>query len=432
MVKYENLKRRNTVNSRKLVLDSINHREISAVPVDFGGTTVTGIHASCVAALREYYGLEKRPVKIQEPYQMLGLIEEDLKQVIGVDVEGVFPPGTLFGFRLGDWKEWRAPWGQELLVPGCFNTTTDSSGNIFIYPEGDMKVRPSGMMPKEGFFFDTIIRQEPIDEDNLNPEDNLQEFGPISAEDLEYFRAETEKAASTGRAVIAIFGGTALGDIALVPAPFLKNPKGIRDITEWYVSTAARRDYVHAVFQKQTDIAVRNLEKIKAVVGDNVDAVFTCGTDFGTQCGTFCSVETFNELYKPYYGKVNAWIHRNTKWKTFKHSCGAVAGFMEAFIGAGFDIINPVQCSASGMDAETLKRNFGSELTFWGGGVDTQRILPFGTVAQVREQVLERCRIFGRNGGFVFNAIHNVQAKTPVENIVAMVETVRAYNSNNK
>lgn len=227
---------------------------------------------------------------------------------------------------------------------------------------------------------------------------------------------------------MAGFGGTALGDIALVPAPFLKYPKGIRDVTEWYISTRIRKGYIHQIYEKQTDIALENLAKIREVVGENVDAVFTCGTDFGTQTSSFCSVETLRELYFPYYKKVNDWIHRNTSWKIFKHSCGAVEKFIDTFIEAGFDIMNPVQCSATGMDPEHLKSKYGERIVFWGGGVDTQRVLPFGTAAEVRQQVLERCRIFSKNGGFIFDAIHNVQAKTPVENIVAMINAVHEFN----
>jgi uroporphyrinogen-III decarboxylase len=283
-------------------------------------------------------------------------------------------------------------------------------------------------MPASGFFFDTIIRQEPIDEDKLDPEDNLEEFGPISDEDLAYFAREAAAQAATGRGVIATFGGLAFGDIALVPAPFLTHPKGIRDITEWYMSTAMRQDYVHTIFERQAEIALANLAKIHAAVGDAIDAVFICGTDFGTQQSTFCSSDTFTSLYMPYYQQVNNWIHEHTAWKTFKHSCGAVESFMPLFIESGFDIINPVQCSAVGMDPRTLKARYGDKLVFWGGGVDTQRTLPFGTPGEVREEVLQRCEIFGVDGGFVFNAVHNVQANTPVANIVAMCEAVREFN----
>jgi uroporphyrinogen-III decarboxylase len=283
-------------------------------------------------------------------------------------------------------------------------------------------------MPKNGFFFDTIVRQPPVDEVRLDPADNLEEFGPISDADLDYFEAEARRAAATGRGVIATFGGTALGDIALVPAPFLKNPRGIRDIEEWYVSTLTRRPYVRRVFERQTEIALENLAKVAARVGDRVQAVFICGTDFGTQSSTFCSARTFRELYLPFYRKINDWIHAHTAWKTFKHSCGAVEPLIRGFIDAGFDILNPVQASAAGMEPEKLKANYGTDLVFWGGGADTQRTLMFGTPAEVEDEVARRLDVFGRGGGFVFNAVHNVQANVPLPNVAAMFEALRKYN----
>ncbi|MEW5901404.1 MAG: uroporphyrinogen decarboxylase family protein [Acidobacteriota bacterium] len=416
------------MTSKERVLASLNHRQPDAVPVDFGSTAVTGIHVSAVAALRDRYGLEKHPVKVHEPYQMLGLLDEDLKEIIGVDVEGVPAAETLFGFRNEGWKPFRLDSGLEVLVSSHFQTTRDKSGDTLIYPRGDLSAPPSGRMPKGGYFFDTIVRQEPIVESRLNAEDNLEEFSPISERDLDYFAAEAERAAATGRAVMATFGGTALGDIALVPAPFLKHPKGIRDIEEWYISTVTRQDYIHRVFEKQSELALANLEKIRHVVADRVDAVFVCGTDFGTQRSQFCSVETFRKLYLPYYKRINDWIHANTRWKTFKHSCGAVEPLLEAFIEAGFDILNPVQVTAAGMGAAYLKETYGQSLVFWGGGVDTQTTFAFGTPAQVREQVLRRCEILAPDGGFIFNAVHNIQANTPVENIVAMIDAVKEFN----
>lgn len=418
------------MKSRQKLSDALNHKQAAQIPIDFGGTMCSGMHVTCVAALREYYGLAKMPVKIHEPFQMLGYIEDDLKNILGVDVEAVNPRNNMFGFPNTNWKEWRLDNGLEVLVPGKFNTSKDSEGNTFIYPEGDMTVPPSGRMPYGGYYFDAIIRQEVIDEENFNPEDNLEEFKPVSDEAIAYFKESIQAAAATGRGVLASFGGTGLGDIALVPGPFMKKPKGIRDITEWYISTAARKDVLHSIFSKQTDIAVENMNKLNLAAGSLIDVVFICGTDFGTQCGTFCSKETFLELYRPYYKKMNDWIHANTDWKTFKHSCGAVESFMPLFIESGFDIINPVQCSADGMDPQSLKDKYGDKLTFWGGGVDTQRVLPFGTPKEVREQVLQRCGIFSKNGGFVFNSIHNVQAKTPVENIVSMIDAVHEFNGN--
>jgi len=418
----------NRTASRERLLTALDHKEPDRIPIDFGGTAITGVHASCVAALRDHYGLEKRPVRIHEPYQMLGLVEDDLREAMGLDVVGVFSRNTMFGFPTKNWKCWQFN-GLEVLVPEGFNTTVDANGDTLIYPEGDMTVPPSGRMPRGGYFFDATVRQPPIEEEKLNPEDNLEEFAPISQEDLEHLVRSVRQATETGCAVIASFGGTAFGDIALVPAPSLKYPKGIRDIAEWYVSTSSRPNYVHKIFERQCEIALKNLERIHAAVGDNVDAAFLCGTDFGTQTSAFCSVKTFRTLYFPYYKQLNDWVHSHTHWKTFKHSCGSVARFIPSFIEAGFDILNPVQCSAAGMEPEQLKANFGDRLVFWGGGVDTQKVLPFGAPSEVREQVLRRCEIFAPGGGFVFNTIHNIQAGTPVENVVAMIDAVKEFGS---
>lgn len=416
--------------SSERLKNALDHKQPDRIPIDFGGTAVTGVHASCVAALRDYYGLEKRPVRVHEPFQMLALLDDDLQDAMGVDVTGVFARNTMFGFPAERWKPWRFN-GLEVLVPGDFNIRVDANGDTLIYPEGDMSVPASGRMPKGGYFFDCIIRQEPLDEECLNPEENLEEFGPISQADLSHLATAASEAATTGRGVIAGFGGTAFGDIALVPGPFLKHPKGIRDVTEWYVSTSSRQSYIHAIFERQSEIAIENLESIYAAVGDKVQAVFICGTDFGTQTSAFCSVKTLRDLYLPYYKRVNNWIHARTPWKTFKHSCGAVSKFVPSFIEAGFDILNPVQCSATGMEPEQLKANYGDQIVFWSGGVDTQKTLPFGKANEVREQVLRRCEIFAPGGGFVFNSIHNVQAETPVENIVAMLDAVHEFNGRN-
>ena len=135
-------------------------------------------------------------------------------------------------------------------------------------------------------------------------------------------------------------------------------------------------------------------------------------------------MDAYRDLFKPFHKRVNDWIHKHTAWKTFIHSCGSVAVLIPDFIDAGFDILNPVQCSAHDMEAQSLKTRFGDRITFWGGGVDTQQTLPFGTPEQVRAEVRERIRIFGKGGGFVFNPIHNVQSGTPIENLLAMLKTI--------
>ncbi len=414
------------MNSREKVLNALNHKS-GPVPFDLGAGGQTGLHCTCVEQLRAHYGLEERPIKVHEPFQMLGWVDEDLQDAMGVDVAAPMPGGTMFGYPNENWKEWRTPWGQTVLMAEKFETLKNEKG-VMVYPQGDRSVEPSAHMPTSGFFFDATNRDSGFDEDNLNVEDNLEEFGAVSDEEIRKMRDAANAAGKTGRAVFGGLPGTALGDIALVPAVQLKAPKGIRDVEEWYVSTAIRQDYIHELFKTQSDIAVENIKRIAPILGDSVDLVFLCGTDFGTQSGTFCSPETFRELWLPYYRKLTDCIHEQTNWKVFKHSCGAVETFMQNFIDAGVDIINPVQCSAAGMDPRTLKERYGDQLVFWGAGVDTQKTLPFGTPDEVRKEVLERCEIFSSNGGFVFNAIHNVQAQTPVENIIAMIDAVKEFN----
>jgi hypothetical protein len=287
------------MTSRERVRAALAHRTPDQVPVEFGATAVTGMHVTCVAALRDHYGLEPRPVKVWEPYQMLGWIDEDLAELLGLDVVGLTSRNTLFGFPNENWQPFTAPWGQRVLVSEQFRTTTDLNGDLLLYPGGDLAAPPSGRMPVGGFYFDTIIRQEPIDEARLDPADNLEEFGPLSTADLEHLTAQAAGVAGSSLARIGSVAGTGLGDIALVPAPFLKHPKGIRDVEEWYVSTVARRDYVHQVFARQCEIALVNLERVHPLLADALDVLFLCGTDFGTQISTFCSPATFDELYAP-------------------------------------------------------------------------------------------------------------------------------------
>ncbi len=416
---------------RERVEATLNHREPDRVPLDLGGSAVTGMQVSSVYLMRQALGLDApgTPVKVVEPYQMLGEIAPDLLDALGVDVVPLGGPRTMFGFRNEHWKEWRLSDGTPVLVPEGFNTDPEPNGDLLMYPEGDKSAPPSGRMPRGGYYFDAIVRQEPVDDATLNVEDNLQEFGPVSDADLAWFKAEAERAAASGRAVLANFGGAAFGDIALVPATWLKHPRGIRDVAEWYLSTVARRDYVYELFDRQCGIALANWEKIHAVVGEVPTAIFATGTDFGTQHAPFISPDAYRDLYKPFHKRVNDWMHRNTTWKSFIHSCGSVRVFIDDFIDAGFDILNPVQCSAACMDARELKDQYGGRVSFWGGGVDTQQVLPFGTPAEVRAQVKERLEILAPGGGFVFNTIHNVQAGIPKENLMALYETFAEFRA---
>ncbi len=415
------------MSSKQNLLKTLNHQTPDKLVVDFGSTAVTGIHVLVVQKLRAHFGLENRPIKVIEPYQMLGELEEDLLDAMDIDVIGISPPKNMFGHLQQDWKPFRTFWGQEVLVPGQFNTSPDNHGNLLVYPEGDTSAEPSAIMVKEAFFFDAIDRQMEIQEELLDPADNLEEFGLFSDDDILYWQKAAAVASLSHKGIVANFGGTAIGDIALVPAMQLKKAKGIRSVAEWYMSTLMRPDYLHRVFDAQTDMAIENLKTAWQTVGDNIQVIFICGTDFGTQESTFCGIDTYEELYQPYYLKMNNWIHENTSWKTFKHCCGAIEPFIDSFIKSGFDILNPIQINARGMDSALLKKKYGDRIVFWGGGVDTQKVLPFASPDEVEEHVKRQCDILSENGGFVFNAVHNIQANVPLENVLAMLKAIRTF-----
>jgi hypothetical protein len=418
------------MNARERVNLALNHEEPDRVPLDLGSSSVTGVHVTTVYELRQALGLDApgTPVKVIRPYLMLGEVKQDLVEALGVDVVGVAGTGNLFGLEPAGWKPWTTFQGTPVLVPEGFNTDPEPDGDLLMYPQGDRSVPPSGRMPAGGWYFDAIIRQPPIDDAHLDVEDNLEEFSRISDQEIAHYQDAAERLyQETDRAIMGKFPGTAFGDIAAVPAPWLKHPRGIRDVEEWYVSNVTRGDYIRQVFERQSEIALANLERLYGAVGDRVTVAYLTGTDFGMQTGPFISPRVYRDLYQPFHRRLNDWIHTHTAWKTFIHSCGSVFALIDDFIDAGFDILNPVQCSAAHMDPAELKQRFGERVVFWGGGVDTQHTLPFGTPEEVRQEVRERIQTFGIGGGFVFNPIHNVQPQTPVENLLAMFQAVREF-----
>ena len=415
------------MTSRARLIATLNHKQPDRLVVDFGSTAVTGIAASTLTRLREaVLGEKNHRVRICEPYQMLGEIDEPLRQALGIDTMIVSGRETMFGFKLVDWKPFTMFDGTKVMVPGAFNDQPEPNGDLLQYPEGDKSVPASGRMPAGGFYFDAIVRQEPIDETKLNPADNLEDFSVLGKDKLAVITARAKELyETTPYGLVLILPGTAFGDIAMVPAPWMKRTKGIRDVAEWYMSTIIREKYVREVFDRQRKIALQNIDLLAEAVGPYVQVAYVTGTDFGTQRGPFVAPAAYRSLFKPYHKAVNDRIHAKTPWKTFIHSCGSIVQLIPDFIEAGFDILNPVQLSAADMDAKTLKKRFGKDVTFWGGGVDTQKTLPFGSPDEVYRQVRERIDIFAPGGGFVFNTIHNVQANVPLENVLAMFKAIR-------
>ena len=416
------------MTSRERVLTAFAHKEPDKVPVDFGGMCTSMVNCQVVAQLRDYYGLEKRLPKINDMCTMTAYVEPDLGEAMGVDVQQLYNFGDTYGHKNVEWKEWEYR-GTPILIPSNATLRDDGEGGTFVFPQGDDSVAPSGHFPADGYYFDNLERpDEDFDEDDPDPSGNVEDYMPVSEEQIAFHHKVMEEIRPLNRAVQVGLCYSCLGDANNIPGPNLKHPRGIRTIADWYMAPLLYPEMVEEVFEQGTDIAIENFKRYWEEFGSDIDIVYICGTDYGSQNSLMMSTDTFEELYLPYYKKMNDWIHSNTTWKTLKHSCGAIFDMIPLLIESGFDALNPVQCSATGMDPKRLKDTYGKDILFWGGGIDTQKVLPFGTPEEVRAQVLERLEIFSKDGGYIFNTIHNIQANTPIENIVAMVEAVKEFN----
>lgn len=417
------------MNSRDRVLAALNHRIPDRVPFDLGATNATGISVHSLYRLRKELGLESHVLTMHDPYQVLGLVENDVLAAIRADCVGMWPKATIFGYRNEGWKKWVFPDGTEVLVGRDFVTTRDHDGNTYLYPRGDTNGGPSGVLPKGGYYFDAITRQGIIDENDLHPtEDFRDDYVVLSQEEL---RAQEEESKAlyenTDFAIVSVLIPASFNDFAHLPGPFLKEPRGIRDPVRWLEYHYTHPEYIKEVNEYQTEIALENLKLHREAVGERIQVIVVSGADYGTQNGELQSADMYREFIKPYQKKVNDWIHTHTSWKTFYHTCGSVVRLLDDFIEAGIDILNPVQTSARGMDPRFLKETYGARLVFWGGAADVQTVLSSADPEAVASSVRENLDIFSQGGGFICAATHNIQATTPVENIMAFIWAVHGY-----
>jgi len=415
------------MTSRERVQLTLAHEEPDRVPLDLGSSLVTGIQASAYAGVKKALGISQGEVRVYEPFQMLAEVEEPVRRALGVDVCGITLPDTIFGYKNENWKPFRLFDSTEVRVSEHFVWDELANGDLVQYPQGDRSLPPSGRMPKDGFYFDAIVRQEPIDDERLDPGQWVEQtYGLFGDEQMRFLEEQSRwYFDNTEYALFGNFGGGSFGDIAIVVGPHIPFPKGIRDPEEFYVSHITRKEYIREIFERTLEIQMKNIEMYRQAVGERIQVIEINGNDFGAQNGPFISPQMYRDLYKPYHKEMNDWVHANTGWKTFFHSCGSNVAFLDDFREAGVDILNPVQISAAGMDPEYLKKNYGRDFVFWGGAVDTQHTLPFGSVEEVLREVKENIATFKSGGGYVFNNVHNIQAGVPVENILTLFQALR-------
>jgi hypothetical protein len=401
------------VTSRERVRTALDFREPDRVPIDLGSNLQSGIMAHALDRLRRHLGLPRRPVKVHEVFQMLGEVEQDVVERLGADVLPVEPLVQFFGLRRECWKPWKLWDSTEVLVPGQFDVEIDSEGGWLLHTGGDPSAPVEGRMPKGGYYFDMPGLTASVPDWQPPALSAARAEHRLGAEELEHMQARAEHLrATTDKALM-------LGAWDTTGLPW------VGSIPDFLMLMATDKAYVRDLFEVRTEVALDNLALLHAHLGDSIDIIGMEGNDYAGQGCELIAPELFQELCVPFWKTQNAWVHTNTTWKTWFHSCGAVARLLPMLVDAGVDIINPVQTSAASMDPRALKERFGGRIAFWGGGVDTQRTLPFGSPAQVAAEVRERIRILAPGGGFVFNPIHNIQQGTPPENITAAYDTTR-------
>ncbi len=420
------------MTSRERVIAAIHHQPTDRCPIDLGGCGQTGMNASTMYRLRAALGLEEKPITVEEPFQMLGRVDEDLRVAVQSDVVGLFNEGNMMGYKNENWKPFTMDDGTPTLMGGAFQYDLMANGDKMVRACCEPDAPYTTCMPHNGSFFDNVDHSAPFTWADMGKLDAKKDFGGdfqvCTDEDARYWEVESKKIyEGTDYATMGVLGGAGLGDVAMVPGLCIKEPTGVRKMIDWLTAHAMCPNYIDEIFGIQTEVMMKNLEIYKQAVGDRIQVIWISGTDFATQNSTFTSLDCFRNVYKPHYTKINEWVHKNTAWKTFYHTCGCVNELLDDLADMGVDCLNPVQFSAmepKGMTPARLKAEYGDKFTFWGGGVDTQQVLPFGTPEEVRAQVAERVEILNKDGGFVFNPIHNVVAGVPVENLMAMYETV--------
>ena len=394
------------MKSRERILTTLKHQEPDKIPIDLGAMRSTGIMAIAYHNLKKYLGIHGGSTRIYDVGQQLAEPELPLLQKFEIDVIDL---DNTFGQKIDEWKAWNLPDGSPAYIHiKNYPTRRD---NMWVLMDGE---RLAARMPTGCLYFEPC--NPPLAEaDSVKDIENYRWF---------YFRDEDLKALAekakylyqeTDFAIMGGFGGN-----------ILEHGQGLRGWSNFMMDLAVNQSFANDLMDKLVEVHLTNLKMYLQAVGDYIQ-IIQMGDDLGTQNGPQLSPDMYRELIKPRHQKIYQYVKQHSSVYVFLHSCGSIYDLIPDLIDAGVDILNPVQTSAAKMEPEKLKSEFGTQLTFWGGGVDTQTVLPNGTPEEIAEHVQERLRVFAPGGGFVFNQVHNIQANVPPENIVAAYETAIKY-----
>jgi uroporphyrinogen decarboxylase len=412
--------------SRDRVLAAINHQPTAQVPVDMGATPSSGISAIAYSNLLKYLGRTDLPVLVYDVVQQLAQPDLTILDQFGIDVLDI---GRTFNDQPSDWIPTTLANGAPAFYPKWFKPTKLEDGSFVTYDDDGKHIL--SRMPIGATFFDQTyfpyVDGYPDSYESLDAEmhrimwarDAHSPWDHAGEDDFwQKLRENTLKLRqSTDKAMLVVCGcnlfewGTFLRRMDNFLMDLMCNPENVEKLLD--------------------QLMIRHLatlEKVCKAVGDIVD-IIRFGDDLGMSSGPFMDADTYRELFKPRHKILCEYVKTHSKMHTYIHSCGSISLLMPDMIEAGIEIFNPVQTNAYLMQPDFLKKEFGKDCTFWGGGIETVGTLNVGTPAQIRKQVLERLEIFSPGGGFVFNTVHNILPDVPPENIVAMFKAVKEFNN---
>ncbi len=412
------------MTARERILAAIEHRQPDRVPIDLGATPSSGISAIAYGNLKKHLGFHQGATRVYDVVQQLAQPEEEVLNRFKIDVVDI---GRAFNTEDSAWQPTVLADGQNALYPAWFHPERQSDGSFIARMKDGLDI---AHMPAGGTFYDQTyfpyLDGYPADFSKLSDEMGKILWAALvhspwdHANDPGFWDALRTKALelrrTSDRALMIVIG-----------CNLFEWGTFLRRMDNFLMDLVAEPEQVEGLLDALMERHLAVLEKVCRAVGDVADIV-RFGDDLGTNGGPFMAPKTYRQLFKPRHTMLCDYVHKNSQMKTFLHSCGSIRALMPDLIEAGYDIINPVQTTCKGMEAEGLKADFGKDICFWGGGCDTKAVLPQGTPQEVKDHVKRRLEILMPGGGFVFNTVHNILPEVPPQNIVAMFEAIEEFN----
>jgi uroporphyrinogen decarboxylase len=417
------------MNSRERVRMAIDHREADRVPIDLGGMRSTGIAAIAYNNLRKKLNINSRLPRMYDFLQQLSFPEKEVMDMFHIDA---IDAGQAFLKDNSKWRKWTLNDGSECLIPGYLNIETGKDQTVYLKNEEGIIL---GKKPKSSLYVDQAWRPyEDLDRipENIVEEDLTREMWSIPDPEWSLDIFDEKQYRIFIKNIKQLHDSTDYAVLLIVGCGLFEKGTYLRNFENFLVDIYIDKKGVERLHAKLMERYLKLLDRVIKGVGEYVDILVFGGDDLGGNDGGWMSPDIFREMFKPKYKKMWNFIHDSSDCKVFLHSCGSIYEYIPDLIDAGVDILNPVQTTAANMEPERLKKEFGKDVTFWGGGCNTRDVLVFGSPEEVKEDVKRRIAIFGEGGGYVFNQIHNILADVPPENVAAMLEAAYEYGFYNK